>query len=461
MSGIQMATYLTNIQSNFARALSNLCAEQNHKTCADTGLCGDLADRINSEIVNDRLARTFDVSIPYVEYNQYEPSQAWPTAALVRNVNDLILNSPRGFDAFRRSVWLTSSIARLGERGFPPSALIRTCVAPSLRRRLTFEISTNWHALKSQKVTEDDIDSSLFPWIEYFSEYYKIDLNVVPIPSLEDVLVLASTGAFGDLIDDWIATTAISHIIDWRFDGAHKVDKISPTDCILPGGLPATHWVFDRFSYTYMSDWRTESLAWEISYAHSPEQTAARAGVDIALLQERPASLTLTLEAIVSRHTTIHGAGEPHIFGGVSINEIILQIVHMLNSGNVKQAQDLTRAVMEQVPYDGEILNIHAFVNIPENPKYSLDLFESSPNGINETIKFINVVSCYLAQGKTDVAAILLRQKNEISNSNTTVDGWFWNPRYLMGERVAAKVQGINSARWIKKTQSIIESTGN
>ncbi len=71
-----------------------------------------------------------------------------------------------------------------------------------------------------------------------------------------------------------------------------------PRDLVLPGGKDVTHWVTERFTLTYVPEWRATSLQWEQMLNSDPSETASAAGVPLALLQERAVTAEMLNSAL-------------------------------------------------------------------------------------------------------------------------------------------------------------------
>lgn len=447
-----MSAYATRSQIELISRMTAACAESGHATCPDSSDCHALLNEVEALRQQIEAAAYYDNSVPYQEREKFEPNVSWPAAALVRCIETYMAQPPWGEEAFRRSVWLTSAIARLGEKGLYADAVVRTCVAPALKRRLAFHIATAWHTGLSLSRAEMIIPSVLEPWLLTFEELTHLDPDGDRVPALEEVLVKASTGDFNQFIDEWIANTAISHIIAWRLDGALKVEVL-PSDVVLPGGATATRWVFDRFSQTYMDDWQEESLAWELSYAQSPEATAKRAGIPLTLLEERPTASVLAVEAIVRRHTDSTGIVTSTAFAGVDIQEIQEQIVFLATAGDIKQAQDLARAATEKTPHHTQLRNAFAFTLIPSDPAAARSHFEGTSE-VENPLPAFNIVACLLVEEKIEEAQALISALR--ITTSQSVRAWLWSPHYLLKQPESTVIQYYDLAEWLSEVDAVL-----
>lgn len=445
-----MSKFASKSQIDLFTRLTRACANAGHVDCNNSSDCQALLDEVEAVRQQIEAAACYDNFVPYRQREKTEPNLTWPMAALVRCVETLIVQPPWGEDAFRRSVWLTSAIARLGEKGLYADAVLRTCLAPALKRRLAVHIATAWHTGRSQDLKTIGIPQQLQPWLSEFEQITGLAFGR-RVPPLEEVLVKASTGDFGRFIDTWIATTATAHVIGWQLDNALTVEVL-PTDVVLPGGATATRWVFDRYSQTYLDDWHAESLSWELSFAESPELTASRAGIPLNVLKERPSATLLAMEAIVRRHTGPGDVGTSSAFGGVDVREIQDQIVFLATAGDIKQAQDLARAATEKTPHHVQLRNAFAFTLIPSDPGTARSHFEQS--WTEETLGKLNVVACLLAEGKTSEA---IRRVLSIRKSDSqAIRAWLWNPEYLLRRPDSTIIQYYESSEWLADVEAAL-----
>lgn len=72
----------------------------------------------------------------------------------------------------------------------------------------------------------------------------------------------------------------------------------APRDVVLKGGKDVTLWVTERFTLTYLPEWRASSLQWEQMFIADPSETANSAGVPLQLLQERMVTTEMVNNAL-------------------------------------------------------------------------------------------------------------------------------------------------------------------
>lgn len=111
------------------------CEARNHEHCTQTGNCRTVLD--HEQRVRESILATsrYDVRQVVDPFVGRLPGHGWPTAALMRVMRDAVTSPPWQAEA-RRTIVITMALARLGERGFPPDALVRSCLGHELRRGL-------------------------------------------------------------------------------------------------------------------------------------------------------------------------------------------------------------------------------------------------------------------------------------------------------------------------------------
>lgn len=446
-----MGTFVSRRHLDLVSRLAVACAESGHLSCQNAEDCESMLQDLEAVKVQVEASAHYDNFVPYQQREQTEPNAAWPMTALVRCITTLMAQPPWGEDAFRRSVWLTSAMARLGAMGLPADAVLRTCAAPALKRRIIFHIATAWHGRCDLEGDVYTIPQVLHPWIAKLEELTGLRFGSDRVPPLEEVLVKASTGSFSDLIDDWIANTATSHVIAWRLDNAFRVEVL-PTDVVLAGGITATKWVFDRFSQTYLDDWDEESLVWELCYAQSPQMTADKVGIPLRVLEERPSAIVLALDAIVRRRTDPECIVTSSAFAGVDIGELQEQIVFLANAGDIRQAQDLARAATQKTPHQPQLSNAYAFTLIPSNPAIARSQFEEDNAG--DMLSDLNIMACFLTEGKKDRVAEILSTLR--STEHSALRAWLWTPSYLLGRSSDSIMQYYEVSEWLDEVEAIL-----
>lgn len=449
-----MGTFVSRRHLDLVSRLAIACAEAGHLDCKNAEECGSMLQDLEAVKEQIEASAHYDIFVPYQQRQRNEPNASWPTAALVRCITTLMGQPPWGEDAFRRSVWLTSAMARLGAIGLPADAILRTCAAPALKRRLIFHIATAWHGRWGLGDDMTNIPDVLHPWLEKLESLTGLSMSGERIPPLEEVLVKAATGPFSCLIDDWIGNTAVSHVIAWRLDDALRVEVL-PTDLVLSGGLTATRWVFDRFSQTYLDDWDEDSLVWELCYAQSPQLTAEQVGIPRRVLEERPTAAVLAVDAIARRHTRGREILSSTDFAGVDVGEIQDQIVFLANAGDIRQAQGLARAATQKAPHQQQLRDAYAFSLIPSDPATARSHFEQ--NDESSILSDLNIAACYLVEGERERLAGMVSALKIVNQVNQPVlRAWLWTPSYLSGRSQTSVMRYYEASEWLAEVAATI-----
>jgi hypothetical protein len=263
-----------------------------------------------------------------------------------------------------------------------------------------------------------------------------------------DALVAASTGNFRTVVEEWIKSAAIAHIVAWRVDEALIVNV--PVEALaIEGGPEAAQWVFDRFTKTYIHEWHNESVAWELSFALAPEQTARRSGVDIRWLVERPPSLALTANTLVRQHTL--WTDEPDlILSGVSEAQLIEEILHLVYAGELRGAQELATEVCSRNPGSLALKRLRAFTLIPTDPGSARKLLLDDEHTSEKWLRVINLASCSIVEKDFTGAEAHIRGLDLTELENETA--WLWVPAS------PREVKRYRADQWVNAAQTYLDS---
>jgi hypothetical protein len=167
----------------------------------------------------------------------------------------------------RRSIAVTSALARLAERGIPADEIMRTCLGPVLIRHILLHVAAMWLSVARGDLDPSDIPHHFEPWFVIFDK--EPALKIGADLELSEVLVAAMNGLPIRAAKEWVREAAIAHLLDWRVDNFLHV-KLSPDETVLPAGRDATQWIFDRFTKTSTDDWEKTSLEWELVGSFAP-----------------------------------------------------------------------------------------------------------------------------------------------------------------------------------------------
>lgn len=431
--------------------LARTCAEQGHVTCANPASCMEFLSWARLELDAYQTAAQFELADQAI--GPEGPSAATSTAALFACVESSMLVEPWASHGLRRSIWATGALARLAERGIPADSIVRSHMAFALRRKIALHTAIAW-SYSNREGTRQGIPYQALAWLERFEQIVDMQASDAPA-TFVDVLVAASTGKFRRVIDEWLRTTAVAHIIAWRISEPLAVEV--PLDCMsCAGGTTATQWIFDRYTKPYLHEWQTESVSWELSFALEPIETARRSGVDIRWLNERPASVALAANTLVRQHTLWHD--EPDlILSGVSESDVIEDILHLVNSREIRSAQEFATEVASRNPGSFALRRLFAFTLIPSEPARARRMFLDYRDSAEEWLEQINLACCLIAENKLPAALDLLATVD--SSDWDDRDGWLWTPESLVSNQPLVK--GISAAEWLSGAVGFLRSASS
>lgn len=113
-------------RAEFLGQARDVCAATRHALCGNSFACQDLVEVFSGSGVEPEGIGT---GIGLVTNGQ--PTAQWTTPQLLRLVSD-DLKKIHVRDRFKRDTVLTSALARLGERGLEPDAVVRTGLGDEL-----------------------------------------------------------------------------------------------------------------------------------------------------------------------------------------------------------------------------------------------------------------------------------------------------------------------------------------
>ncbi|WP_380169625.1 hypothetical protein [Jannaschia sp. R86511] len=343
------------------------CSNRGHTLCGSSGGCLEALESLRGLSDVEQQADFYDLSATTAPF-QGLPQHHWPASALIRLVKSSLLEVP-WTDSLRRSTHTTLALARLGELGFPPDALVRTYLGAALQRQVLLTATAFRHEIMRNGLDIRAIPSQLQPWLPVL----EADLSAETSADLSfpDAAAIVTTGAASKTATDWVRTVAVAHLIDWRID-APLVTTLRPQGTVVPAGRDATVWVFDRFSCTSLDEWQRTSLDWELLWLHSPAMVADSVGLSSELLASRPSSERMVMTAI--RRRLLEGAGDDPLVAGLSSVELRSNVVALLQRGQLEQARTLASRAHEMAPGDDTLTNVLAFCTIPHDPAAAKEL---------------------------------------------------------------------------------------
>ena len=395
------------------------CEEGGHVMCNYDGSCEQALDNAIQRARFDLMARQFDLARLVIPPASEPPKHTWPTSVLFRVVKQTLIDEPAwSKSAHRRTVWLTSALARLGERGIPADAVVRTYFGTRIRRQMVIEIVGAYTAVATGRVTFNEIPRTLRDWFPLVPEGGNRD----------ELLAHCLAGPLSDTIEDQIQHGAIVHVIGWRRH-AERVE-VAPEDRVVEGGLDATRWLIDRFTRTALDEWFRSSLDWELANLSDSEATARTAGVPAVLVAERPVSESMVVEAI-GRRTREPSLGD-EVFGGMAPVELLDNVIALTLRDERSAALELIRKAVEVSPARLEFEQALAFLLIPDSPTEAERRLLSmrGRRGAPEELLTACLAICKLREGHVSE---MLASVGDLARSSDLRRYWLWTAESLAG----------------------------
>ena len=428
------------VASNLAAA----CEASDHAFCESTQLCDSLRSQVSDESSIERSFTHFDAGQIRLEHAGEMPQHGWSMAALLRTVADLI-TSPPGVDPLKRMVMMTTALARAAERGYTADAVVRTCLGQLLVRHVVLTATSLWHAERAGELGRSDLDHTMRAWLELIDcDAKSLEQSEQSFPS---VVAAALSGATGEQAREWIDTAAVAHIAQWRIDDYLKVER-SRDDCLLPAGLEATRWVFERF--THAVGWSRASLNWELVFNSAPRATAERLGMPIDLLMERRVPNVAIIRALERKLSSAEAELDV-------ITEIVEAAVARLSLVDLASARLLTRQAFESSPGVPALRLAYAFCSIPEAPNDARATLMPMQCHYPEQVvlRAVNLATACLFEKDLEGASRQLSSLS-ISDASDAVEGWLWDaPSAYEGK---AKLRFMGVTEWVETTHELFRA---
>lgn len=392
------------------------------------------------------MSDDFDANRLLLSHGTEEPCSRWETAALLRLVSESIDGGRRGLSR-RRTIMLTSALARLGERGIGADMVLRTWMGPRLVSLALLMASYQWHECR---VRGRRPDAALAPWVEILDGRLGTDTD----RGLHGA-VLEADDALKALAERWRRSAAVAHLVDFRVSGYLSTD-VDRSDLVLAAGEGATVWLFERLTLTYLDQWSSASLQWELAYIDQPSEVVRVLGVDDGILAERRVPLG-GIAGEISRRLLANGvAGEP--VDGLSTQEVSQEVIRFLRLGDHGGALDLATRAFLKSPRDDEVALALACCLMVSAPEQARDLLEqlqvramlggSGADSLGEVV-CIDLATLGLADRTLSWDQAVERVRG------VRTQGWFWDP--------VDCVQGVWTFRemtadaWVNRVRELCE----
>ncbi|MDX3658464.1 hypothetical protein PV646_14240 [Streptomyces sp. ID05-26A] len=413
------------------RRYAEACASNDHSLCDHhESRCDQLAFELAERLRQHRLASIFDVGRELVTHQDTYPDQSWTTAALLRYVADTICVPPwwGTLSDAQRTVWLTSALARLGEKGIPPDAVVRRMLKGRLLRSITAQaIYAQAHiASISDGDPQEYMPRGVLPWVAL------LDSTGCPLQDGDtretaNKVSAALNGQFADEVTMWLESASIKDIVEWSLE-YEPHQELRESDLAVKGGLSALSWLQDRYTETSYSDWQRSSLEWELRYAHDAEGTAYTAGVPSRVLRERPTSSKLVISAMIHRADRPHP--EEEVIAGSSLNDLRDRVLNFIDEGHIAKAVNILSEAVSLYPGMNDLRCWLAFCMIMTDPREALShLARCQPSdSVPTALIAANVSAAQVAANYTEPAIERLRL---LSEDREPQEFLLWHPEEL------------------------------
>jgi len=414
------------------------CSARDHEWCQGTADCTKALDAHRDALAREGATSAFDVTKVLLGHGDSWPDERWSTTALLRLVKTEALEPPHR-DPRRRILRVTTALARLGERGLPPDAVLRTCLGPALVRRIIIEVSAMWVLAREGRLPREKL-TMFEAWLAALDA--EPGLTLFDQPTMSDVVATAIRGETVKTARAWLRSASVTHVLGWRLDGYLTTD-VQDVDLMLAAGAGAAVWVVDRFTETYLDRWSRESLEWELVFLDDPAATSARVGLPLAMLQERPVSTRQIVDAFSRR---LSGAvGDDPVAEGLRTAEIVEAIVGKLRDNDPAAARDLAEAAVRNAPENPHLCNAFAFCLIPVNHARAHDLLDRVAEARDARARVtgaINRATLCLADANT--AGVHSAMAGVPDHNDESV--WCWDPHGI--SRGEARLIGVTYGEW-------------
>lgn len=295
------------------------------------------------------------------------------------------------------------------------------------------------------------------PWIDALASCgdQAIGRDTDAARNLSVRLAKALTGDFRTVLDSWFEQASIKDIISWRFD-AEPHEGLVEADLTLLGGPSALDWLIDRLDKTRLQDWREASLLWEIRYLDEPEQTAADAGVPLALVEDRPSHLDLVIPAL--RRSARYDLVDDPVLGGLSYSELVEDVTALIGDGRLTTVVELLDAGLAEQPYHQQLRAMLAFCLIPIESDRALDLLgELSVHGtLTDGLLSVNLAAAYLKRGNASDAE---RELQHVLGGTRNTVALLWPVSALTGyQATPATLHSTTTHEWASEALGHLRS---
>jgi len=393
-------------------------------------------------------SRPYDAQRLYLR-DRERPTDSRHTVSLLIEL-ETRLKTPPWFadDLEERQYLIRAAFTELVRRGFSADDLL----AALSRRVTTVMVAFMAATLVIETVTPKEEQAGLpqigTEWINA-RKLFHVDTD-----GTTERKMLGAITAATSLLDAavrWASSLSLEELTAWP---AFSKEALEGEFRALPGSADRGDWIFDRFTETYPTEWRTSSLYLEWKYIYSqstgcaPRDQMELRRVDAEVIGREIANRT------VARDDGVESACRQ----SVQPSEFTPIAVDYLKSGRHEAAAALFEALAQLSPDDAVLLNNHGFCLIPIDRDRALEALTHAADIAAKPapVNYANRILLLYLAGRTDEALALAEESRGL---DTDTHAWLWEldegGELSLGEDVNTQEYIDSLVAHIKRTQAV------
>jgi hypothetical protein len=309
--------------------------------------------------------KPFDAVEIYYTDSQLPDITQWRVTALLEAVKRIAIWQDEG-DSSDRLDRFDRLRAELERRGLNLDELFRSTLSMDVAARV-------YAAAISARVMGSEFTEDVTPIAERAESWIPVlgleDFETSDDDDLPQVLVSAFSPRRLRQLMNWARVAPLSDVIDVvpPAEGLSNYEAID--DSISREDRQQYRWIMDRFTTTYLSEWRFSSLKMEWKYQHGL-WTPPCGNRDMAVFSVSENDLAKQIAArSIEEEEDGHASGlDATAFASVAAG--------LLNAGRRKEAAAIFEAIVRINPRDSIAINNWAFCLMPESPDKALELLD-------------------------------------------------------------------------------------
>lgn len=357
-------------------------------------------------------ARPFDAAEAKLRERDL-PTEKKSVTALINDLHEH-LTTPPWFsdDSEDRSYVIRASLDELARRGVDIESLVRDGFGPSIAGQIAVAI-----ALPDMLRVTPMPDRGTLPDVpeapaEWRNALLSEDLLVGDERARVDA-VLSSAGR----LRAWVDTAPINDVVD------HIAPLRLPSGPAPDRDRTAGAWMVDRFTETYLNEWRKDALRAEWEYLHGFKVGCCPPDV----MTERRLDAKDVAAAISDIAVNEWRHEDTENDQNVNVEAFTSHAIERLNNGDPQAAVAMYRSLVALKPTSATAQNNYGFCLIPEDPSLALDhLRRGQDLGFDDPVNGANQVLCLVLLGRADEAADLAAQV--LAGIPESAHAYVWEP---------------------------------